>query len=63
MTVRALVECTHWGDDDYRYLYIIEDSWNNNVYNVWRWRFVRNLLAQGIVCTSFKDIKVEYVRD
>lgn len=63
MQVIALVEYEVLGDEKYRYIERLEDKWGNLQWNIWRVRFVRSLLARGIICNKIKVISVEYVGD
>ena len=63
MRVVALVEYEMLGDDEYAYVEKYETEWGNEVYSVWRTRFVYELLARGIVVKSIKELEVSYVRD
>ena len=56
----ALVEYEVLGDDEYRYIEKLEDEWDNLQWNIWRVRFVRSLLARGIICNKINAINVEY---
>lgn len=60
MKVEALVEYEIVGNDKYIFIDRYEDEWNNLLYSVWKARFIRSLLARGIVCSRIKEISVEY---
>ena len=63
MRVIALVEYEVLGDEEYEYIERYEVEYEGGVYSVWRTRFVRDLLARGIVVKSIKELEVSYVRD
>lgn len=63
MRVVALVEYEVLGDDEYAYVERYEVEYGNGAYSVWRTRFIRDLLARGIVVKNIKELEVSYVRD
>lgn len=60
MRVVALVEYEVLGDEEYRYIEKLEDEWDNLQWNLWKVRFVRYLLARGIIVKSIKELEVSY---
>ena len=60
MRVVALVEYEVLGDEEYRYIEKLEDEWDNLQWNLWKVRFVRSLLARGIIVKSIKELEVSY---